>query len=82
MGYHRKIREAIHRRKKRPIKDKNKSTYSQCIRKVAYVSFRHAQNIAKNIEAERGQKVRIYLCPICEAYHLTKQSVKIRSTNK
>lgn len=83
MGYHRKMREAVHKRKKRSIKrpttENAKSIYSQCTRKVAYVSLRQAERVGLTIMQERNQQVRIYLCPICEAYHLTK-SARIRDT--
>lgn len=69
-------------RKRRPVKNRNGSTYSQCLRKVAYVSYRQAERVAGEIESLRGQVTRSYICNICGSYHLTKQSAKIRSTIK
>lgn len=78
MGYWRQVNKSRHR--KRKTKDRKLTrngsrgaAYSQCTSKVGYSSLRHAERIAREIEAKRGDKLRIYECPVCGLYHLTKK---------
>lgn len=78
MGYWRKANEARHRkkavkRKQVTYKGSRASAYRQCAKKTGYSSQRHAEMIARNVEKERGDKLRVYHCEICGQYHLTKR---------
>lgn len=75
MGYHRKVKESIHKRhrlKKSPPLGQRGANYSQCLKKTPYSSLRHAERVAENVKLKRDDILRVYLCPKCEMYHLTK----------
>ena len=53
-----------------------KEIYRQCAKKVRYKSQHEARVIANLAESQRGHKLRVYCCPICNGWHLTSHSNK------
>lgn len=47
----------------------------QCVKKVRYNYESHAKKVAKNVFKTRGVKLRVYMCPKCLGYHLTKSEL-------
>ena len=45
---------------------------SQCHKKRSYFSFTEAGTARDRAESKRGVKLRIYKCPCCLQWHLTK----------
>ncbi len=45
----------------------------RCRGKVAYPTERAALKSAQRCNTARGTELRVYECPICECWHLTKQ---------
>ena len=54
---------------------KHKSTWRQCGSKNRYRHEHDAQQYRKKYEKLRGEKLRIYDCPVCNGFHLTSTSV-------
>lgn len=46
---------------------------AMCTTKKQYRSQEHAQKVAWSSEQKRGVKLRVYQCPRCSWFHLTKQ---------
>ena len=46
---------------------------AMCSRKKAYPSQVDAERVAARCFRERGARLRVYACPACCRYHLTKQ---------
>jgi len=46
---------------------------AMCFQKSRYPTKDVARGYANKAESARGDKLRIYFCPICSGYHLTKQ---------
>ena len=46
--------------------------WSQCKKKTAYSTYRMAIRAANNALTVRGAIVRVYQCPHCNKYHLSK----------
>lgn len=44
-----------------------------CLHKKWYRTKDYALGIAKKIEEEKGIKLFVYKCPLCNRYHLTKK---------
>ncbi len=44
-----------------------------CSGKKGYRTFRHALKVMRICERERGDALRIYLCPHCGFWHFTSQ---------
>ncbi len=44
-----------------------------CLSKKVYWTETEARTKADRCEAKRGVKLRVYHCPVCNQYHLTKQ---------
>ena len=45
----------------------------ECLSKNKYSSRRYANRVRRDIEPKRGVKLRVYHCPHCGGYHLTKK---------
>lgn len=45
----------------------------ECLRKKRYRTEGRAKKVKKWSEAEHGVKLRVYYCPHCFGYHLTKE---------
>lgn len=48
--------------------------YRECIKKKRYRSLKLANEIAAQALKSRGVNLRVYGCPYCNGYHLTKQN--------
>jgi hypothetical protein len=83
MGYFRKVREAQHRKQKvvHGAESSRGAGYSQCLKKQPYSSLRHAERIVARIQVERNTTLRVYLCPLCQMYHLTKKEDRHHAIN-
>jgi hypothetical protein len=52
---------------------KAKRDTSMCYKKSRYPTEQRARLYADKAEADRGVKLRVYSCPICMGWHMTKQ---------
>lgn len=48
------------------------AAYYECFRKRAYPTESFARKVARAAKNSRGVKLRIYFCPHCQNFHLTK----------
>jgi len=46
--------------------------FNMCLKKRKY-SFERAERVRRKVMKERGVKLRVYHCPVCDSYHVTKQ---------
>ena len=47
---------------------------AQCLKKASYSSFKMALGVKRRAQEFRGTPMRIYECPNCGLYHLTKRN--------
>lgn len=50
-----------------------KKKHARCGRKRRYRSPEHARHMQRNASQHRGTQLRVYLCPSCDGWHLTKR---------
>ncbi|MCM1260559.1 MAG: hypothetical protein NC222_06350 [Staphylococcus sp.] len=55
-----------------------RSWANSCLRKKRYKSMQQAEDIINKISKRRSTKLRVYLCPKCLGYHLTKVPLKTK----
>jgi len=51
-----------------------KERYRQCLKKARYRSEHEARLFANRGENKRGVRLRVYECPICGGWHITKRT--------
>lgn len=86
MSYKRRLQEKDkqHQRVVKSLKEgkfKKTAKYtkvaSQCLKKVGYSSYRQAERVTQSPEViARGVSLRIYECPFCNLYHITKKALR------
>lgn len=54
-------------------KQPGKAVYHQCLKKHRYRSEHDARLAANNAETKRGTRLRVYQCPLCGGWHITRK---------
>lgn len=75
MTYRRKILDAHRSQERVKKRDGYKATYSRCLKKTPYGSFREAERVMNKSSEERGKELRVYQCPDCGYWHLTSKKL-------
>ena len=55
-------------------RNRHRNRLARCQGKVSYPSQRAANRTLQRCSQERGTSLRVYECPICDGWHLTKQA--------
>jgi ribosomal protein L37AE/L43A len=57
------------------LEENASQVFSECSRKKRYSTKHFANEVAKKVKKRRGDLVRVYECPSCQGFHLTRMDV-------
>lgn len=72
-NYKRKAQDARIAQKRIKNASHNYGDFSRCLKKNAYGSQRFAERLAEEQSLKVGYPIRVYQCPNCKFYHLTRK---------
>ena len=58
------------------LEENASKVFSECSRKKRYSTKHFANEVAQKVQKRRGDRVRVYECPSCQGFHLTRMDVE------